>query len=158
MTVRIRPATADDAPELSRLRWDFRIEAGTPATRTAEAFEAEMLEFVRHVLGEGRAWRAWVAEDDGRLVGCVWLQLVEKVPHPGRRRWERPVAYVTNMYVERERRNAGLGRHLLDVAAAFARERGVDGILLWPSDRSVPFYRRSGFEPGPWLWSEVEGD
>jgi GNAT superfamily N-acetyltransferase len=159
MTARIRVATAGDAPELSRLRWEFRIEAGTPATRAAEAFEAEMRDFVRDVLAKGSAWHAWVAEeDDGRLVGCVWLQLVEKVPHPGRGRWERPVAYVTSMYVEPDRRDEGLGRALLDVAVTFARERGVDGVLLWPSERSVPFYRRAGFEPGPWLWSEMDGD
>jgi GNAT superfamily N-acetyltransferase len=99
-----------------------------------------------------------VADDGGRLVGCVWLQLVEKVPHPSRRRWERPVAYVTNMYVETDRRGEGLGRDLLDAATTFARERGADGILLWPSERAVPFYRRAGFEPGAWLWSEIEGD
>jgi GNAT superfamily N-acetyltransferase len=99
-----------------------------------------------------------VADDRGRLVGSVWLQLVEKVPHPGRARRERPIAYVTSMYVEPARRDEGLGRELLDVAVAFAREAGADGVLLWPSERSLPFYERAGFESGPWRWLEIEGD
>jgi GNAT superfamily N-acetyltransferase len=157
VTATIRPASVEDAEELARLRWDFRTEAGTPSTLRREEFDEHMRAFVRAALG-GDAWRAWAAEGDGRLVGCVWLHLVEKVPHPGRARWERPVAYVTNMYVEPALRDAGLGRALLDVAVAFARERGVDGVLLWPSERSRPFYERAGFGPGPWLWLEVEGD
>jgi GNAT superfamily N-acetyltransferase len=158
MTHRIRPAMRADAAALSRLRWEFRIEVGTPASRSRSAFEAEMEAFAREVLSDGGTWRAWVAEDGERLLGCVWLQLVEKVPHPSRSRRERPIAYVTNMYVEPDRRNEGLGRELLDVAVAFAREAGADGVLLWPSERSLPFYERAGFEPGPWRWLEIEGD
>ena len=158
MNATIRPATPEDAPELARLRWEFRIEAETPATRSRGDFDAEMRGFAAEVLAPGTSWRAWVAEADHRVVGCVWLQLFEKVPHPGRTRSQRPVAYVTNMYVEPDRRNAGLGRDLLDVAVAFARERNVDGVLLWPSERSRPFYERAGFATGSWLWLEMAGD
>lgn len=156
MTPTIRPAGLEDADELARLRWEFRIEAGTPLTLRREAFDAEMRSFVAGALA-GDAWRAWTAEEAGRLVGCVWLHLVEKVPHPGRARWERPVAYVTNMFVEPDRRSSGVGGALLEVALAFARERDVDGVVLWPSERSRPFYERAGFGLGP-LWLEVAGD
>ena len=36
--VEIRRATAGDADELARLRWDFRVEQGTPVSRSFEAF------------------------------------------------------------------------------------------------------------------------
>ena len=39
--VRIRPATPDDADELARLRWDFRVEHGTPVSRTFDEFIEE---------------------------------------------------------------------------------------------------------------------
>ena len=153
----VRRATTDDADELARLRWDFRYEAGTPVTATLEAFLEDFRRFVDDVL-VGEAWSAWLAEDDeGRAIGCVWTQLVEKVPHPSRVRWERPVAYLTNMYVEAPHRDAGIGRALVEAAVTAARERGVDGIMLWPSDDSVAFYRRVGFEPSPWLWMHVDG-
>ena len=146
--VRIRPATPGDADELARLRWDFRVDHGTPVTRTFEEFVAEFRAFVTDVLADGAPWRAWVAQADGRLVGCLWLQLVEKVPHPSRRRGERPIAYVTNVYVEPGMRDAGLGARLLDAAMTFARGQGVAEAVVWPSTRSVPFYRRAGFGTG----------
>lgn len=155
----IRLAVLGDVDELTRLRWEFRMEAGTPSSLTRAAFEDEMRSFASDALADGTTWRVWVAQDADRLVGCVWLQLVERVPHPDLPRWTRPIAYLTNMFVEPGRRDGGLGRRLLDVALAFAREREVDGVILWPSPRSVPFYERAGFSsrPGP-LWLEVEGD
>jgi ribosomal protein S18 acetylase RimI-like enzyme len=144
MTV-IRAATPEDADELARLRWDFRVEHGTPVTRTFEEFASEFRAFVTDALAEEAPWRAWVAHADGRLVGCLWLQLVEKVPHPSRGRWERPIAYVTNAYVEPGLRDAGLGTRLLDAALEFAREHEVAEAVVWPTPRSVSFYRRAGF-------------
>ena len=153
----IREATIEDADELARLRWEFRIEAGTPATRDYDGFLGEFRSFATEALADAAPWRAWVAEDEGRLVGCTWLQLVHKVPHPSRTLAERPVAYVTNMYVDADHRNLGLGRELLDRAIEFARGREVDGVVLWPSERSRPFYERAGFGPEP-LWLPLAGD
>lgn len=92
-------------------------------------------------------------------MGCVWLQLVEKVPHPSRGRWERPIAYVTNAYVEPGLRDAGLGTRLLDAALEFAREHEVAEAVVWPTPRSVSFYRRAGFgtESAP-LGMDLTGD
>jgi ribosomal protein S18 acetylase RimI-like enzyme len=144
---RIRVARADDADELARLRWDFRVEHGTPVDRSFEEFLDEFRAFAREVLAEDSPWIAWVADEGDRLVGCLWFQLVEKVPHPSRRRWERPIGYVTNVYVEPDMRNEGLGGRLMDEALAFARERRVAEVVVWPSARSVSFYRRAGFGP-----------
>jgi GNAT superfamily N-acetyltransferase len=153
----IREATLEDADELARLRWEFRVEVGTPVTRDYDEFLGEFRAFAADAFADGGPWRAWVAEEDGRLVGCAWLQLVNKVPHPSRTREERPIAYVTNMYVDLAHRNTGLGRRLLDLAIDLAREREVDGVMLWPSERSRPFYERAGFGPG-WLWLDLAGD
>ena len=130
--IEIRRATADDADELARLRWDFRVEQGTPASRTFEAFAGEFRAFAAEVLADGTPWRAWVAEDAGRLAGCVWVQFVEKIPHPSRGRGERPIAYVTNVYVEPALRDEGLGARLLDAAIACAREHEAVAVALEP--------------------------
>jgi ribosomal protein S18 acetylase RimI-like enzyme len=155
----IRAATPDDADELARLRWDFRVEQGTPVSRAFDAFAVEFRAFANDVLADGAPWRAWVAEDEGRLVGCVWLQLVEMVPHPNRARWERPIAYVTNVYVEPDLRDAGLGARLLDAAMGFARAHAASEAIVWPTARSVSFYRRAGFgtRSAP-LGMELAGD
>jgi GNAT superfamily N-acetyltransferase len=155
----IRPANVQDADQLAQLRWDFRIEDGTPPTTTLDEFLDEMRSFVGDLLAEGTPWRAWVAEDGARLVGCAWLQVVERVPHPSLRRGERPIAYVTNMYVVPELRNGGIGRELLDAAVAYARERRASAAILWPSPGSAAFYQRAGFttEDAP-LLLPLEGD
>ena len=157
--ITIRPASADDADELARLRWDFRVEHGTPVSRTFAEFIEGFRTFANDVLADGAPWRAWVAEEEGRPVGCVWLQLVEMVPHPSRERWERPIAYVTNVYVEPDLRGAGVGARLLDAAMGFAREREVAEAIVWPTQRSVSFYRRAGFstESAP-LGMDLAGD
>jgi GNAT superfamily N-acetyltransferase len=160
VTSSIRAAAPADGDELTRMRWEFRLEGGTPRGMERDRFADEMSGFVAAALAGESAWRAWVAEADGRLVGCVWLQLVERVPHPNLARGERPIAYLTNMYVEPELRDAGLGRRLLDVAVEAARSDEADGVVLWPSDRSRPFYERAGFRglpDGP-MWLELAGD
>ena len=154
----VREATVRDADELARLRWQFRIEAGTQRSITVESFVDEMVSFVREAL-VGQQWNAFVAEQGGRLIGCVWVQFVERVPHPNLRRGERPIAYITNMYVEPALRDGGIGRALLDAAVGCAQSRGASGAILWPSERSVPFYRRAGFgdEDAP-LALPLQGD
>jgi ribosomal protein S18 acetylase RimI-like enzyme len=158
-SMRLRPATPDDADELARLRWTFRVEHGTSVDRAFEEFLDEFRGFAKEVLADGSAWWAWVAQRGDRLVGCLWLQLVEKVPHPSRRRWERPIGYVTNVYVEPDLRNEGIGARLMDEVLAFAREREVAEVVVWPSARSVSFYRRAGFgsEQAP-LLLDLAGD
>jgi GNAT superfamily N-acetyltransferase len=155
----VRPATAGDVAELTRLRWEFRIEGGTTASLARKVFEEHMTAFVRDAFEPESPWQVWVAEEGGRLIGCVWLRLIELVPHPGRGRGERPIAYVSSMYVEHDRRNGGLGAALLEAVLAFARERRAAGVVLWPSERSRPFYERAGFgRTGGPLWLELEGD
>ena len=157
MTISVRIAGPEDWMQLARLRWEFRLEHGTPASMTFERFSDEFRAFAEEALAG--PWRVWVAVDGEALVGCVWLQLVEKVPHPNRGRWERPLGYVTNMYVAPWQRNAGLGRRLLDEALGFATEQGVDGVVVWPSERSISFYERAGFgAAGAPLWLTAAGD
>jgi GNAT superfamily N-acetyltransferase len=143
--VNIRRASPGDADELARLRWDFRVEHGTSVTRTFGEFREEFRGFCADVLAEGSAWAVWVADEGERLVGCAWLQFVERVPHSSRRRWERPIAYVTNVYVRPDLRNGGLGRRLLEAAMTHARASGSGEAVVWPTQRSVRFYERAGF-------------
>jgi GNAT superfamily N-acetyltransferase len=126
---------------------------------TYPEFVADFHGFAVRALTDADRWRAWVAESDGRLAGCVWLQVVERVPHPGLRTGERPIAYLTTMYVTPDLRSGGVGRALLDVAVAFARERRAGGAILWSSERSIPFYERAGFgrDDAP-LSLVIEGD
>jgi len=139
---RIRPAVPADAPVLARMRYRMRAEIGTP-TEAEDGFVERCAAWMAERLAPGSAWRCWVAEEGGRIVGHAWVQVFEKMPNPVDE-LERH-GYVTNMYVAPELRGRGLGGALLDLALRHCREQEVDEIILWPSERSRSLYLRAGF-------------
>lgn len=142
----VRLAVIEDAATLAAMRYDFRAAMNAPV-EGREAFIARCAEWMAARLGKGSAWRCWVAEAGGLAIGNLWLQLIEKVPNPAPEREEH--AYITNVFVDPAARGAGAGGRLLEAALVFCRERGVDSVILWPTDRSRTLYARSGFaEPG----------
>ncbi|KIZ15794.1 GNAT family N-acetyltransferase [Streptomyces natalensis] len=144
----VRQACAADAPVLARLRWAFKQEdhEGEVSTPVRSVQQAE--QWIRERLDSGR-WLAWVMEKGEEICGHVFLHLVERVPDPYED--NTPVGYVTNFYVVPPQRNRGFGSQLLEALRLHARSRGMDVLIVWPSDRSVPLYRRAGFEPSDQL-------
>jgi GNAT superfamily N-acetyltransferase len=140
----IRRAQPSDATALAELRWEFRAGRGDPPVESHDAFVARCAAWMRRELGAGAAWRAWLGEDDGRIVGQVWLHTINKVPNPIAER-ERH-AYLSNLYVTPVARG-GVGTRLLEAALAQAAADGVDSVVLWPSARSRSLYLRHGFTP-----------
>jgi GNAT superfamily N-acetyltransferase len=133
------------------MRWDFRVEEGErPDGGGRPAYVDRAGRWIGDGLASGR-WRAWVAEAGGEAVGQVFLQLVERFPRiEGGEAG--PVGYLTSFYVRPAWRGRGAGRALLDAAVAWARGRGVEAIVVWPSERSAPLYLRAGFgHPGQLL-------
>ena len=143
--VKVRPANESDGVELARLRWDFTLEDhAEEATEPRSTFAERFTDRWQSFYASGR-WFVAVAEhrSTGRLLGCVWLEVVDRVPRPIPHPDE--MGYVTNVYVERAWRNKGIGTALLERVIAEARTRGFAEVFVWPSDASVEFYRRSGF-------------
>lgn len=86
-------------------------------------------------------------------IGMMHLALFERMPRPGvpDTRW----AYLANAFVLAEHRNRGVGAALLASVLAHARASGCVRVVLAPSERSVPFYRRHGFGPASMLLAQV---
>lgn len=141
-----RPANAEDAPELARLRWNASAEDAAINPESFPRFLATFREFWLQAAENGR-WSVWVAEGDGRLIGNVWVERVGKIPRP----WDSPsdYGYVTSVYVEPAWRSRGIGGALVEEAILQAREHGLEFLIVWPSEASVPFYERAGFRRSP---------
>jgi GNAT superfamily N-acetyltransferase len=149
-------STADDIPELARLRWELYVEQEGDVAETRDAYRERFASFAASAL-TSEAWRSWVARDGDRLVAAMWLQTVPRVPVPGKRAG--PIGYLTNVYVAPEHRNAGLGAQLLDRVKAWCSEQGYSLVIVWPTERSRPFYRRGGFDrPDEPLVLDLEPD
>jgi GNAT superfamily N-acetyltransferase len=85
----------------------------------------------------------WLAELDGQPVGSMNLMVFDRMPRPGRPpgRW----GYLGNAFVLAGQRNQGIGRQLLDAVLGYAAGHRFARVVLSPSERSIPFYRRAGF-------------
>ncbi|HEV8447975.1 MAG TPA: GNAT family N-acetyltransferase [Gemmatimonadaceae bacterium] len=142
-TVQIRRALPRDADALAQLRYAFRLER-RPATESRDAFAARCSNWMRPRLRGDSRWTVWLAERDGTIVGNLWVQIVEKIPNPGPE--SELHAYISNFFIVPEARNSGLGTRILSAAVAHCKAHGVDTVFLWPSERSVPLYSRTGFE------------
>jgi GNAT superfamily N-acetyltransferase len=136
-------ATIDDIPELARLRWQLYSEQDGDVAETPDAYRERFAGFARSALTSDE-WRTWVARDGDRLVAAMWLLTVPRVPVPGKRAGA--IGYLTNVYVAPEHRNAGLGALLLDRVRSWSREQGFSLVIVWPTERSRPFYRRGDFD------------
>lgn len=140
----VRRAVPSDADELAQLRYAFRSER-RPPTEPPDAFFERCTGWMRPRLDIDSPWSVFVAERDGRIVGNVWVQIVEKIPNPGPE--AELHAYLSNFFIVPRERNTGLGTRLLNVVLEHCRTRSVDTVFLWPSERSRPLYHRFGFEP-----------
>jgi GNAT superfamily N-acetyltransferase len=102
---------------------------------TFEAYVAAPLaDFVR---ANSPRERLWLAEKDGRVVGCI--AIVSASDNVAQLRW---------FLVDPEARGAGLGRRLIDESLAFCREKGYTSVILWTVESlkaAAHLYRSVGF-------------
>jgi GNAT superfamily N-acetyltransferase len=142
--VTIRLASPADAAMLATLR--FELRASLHETHEDEVVFIERCAlWMRARLARDGHWRCWLAEYESVLIGCVWVQLIEKIPNP----IAEPESYVylTNFYVRPEYRSKGVGSKLLSAVVDWSRQNNAELVLLWPTERSKALYERHGFVP-----------
>jgi GNAT superfamily N-acetyltransferase len=144
MTTIYRMAAEPDIGVLAQMRWDFRLEEA-PATPRHDlvAFLAACSSFLRQGLAEQR-WTYWVAQQDALIVSHIFIQRIAKVPKPNR--IDDALGYVTNVYTRPAYRGQGIGTQLMAHVLQWASEQDLESLIVWPSEMSVPFYQRAGFQ------------
>ena len=122
--LRIRTARADDLPALLDLLEQLRDGAtpGGPRERAPEPVAAEA--FARILADERRAFLVAEAAD-GSVVGTADVVIVPNLTHAAR-----PLAYVENVVVDRERRGRGVGTALMAECETRALEAGAYKLQL----------------------------
>lgn len=144
--MQFRPHTASDHSAIAELRWLLKTieEEGEPATgpglrqEFTRGYTAQL-----EASDEAGDTVHWVAETGGALAGVLTIRLVRKELSPGKEpgHW----GYLTNVAMREEFRDRGLGTQLLRHAIDWSRANALELLVVWPSERSYPFYRRAGF-------------
>ncbi|WP_226087439.1 GNAT family N-acetyltransferase [Mesobacillus sp. S13] len=142
--MQIRLAKKTDIDQLIKMRWDFTLEDYPEMGEGVEygSFGNECREFLETAIRSGK-WFVWVAENNGEIVSHIYIELIQKVPRPGRT--TNPFAYMTNVYTIPGHRGKGIGSKLLSCINDWAEENKFEFIIVWPSDAGIEFYRRNGY-------------
>jgi len=136
-------ATKDDVLMLSEMRWEHEYEVETQFSITKEEFINECNSFLIKEM-ERDTWIYWIAEDEGNIIANIYINRIRKVPKPQKLFAE--IGYVTNVHTKRGYRNKGIGTELLKRVKQWAVDNNIELLFLWPSERSVSFYKREGFK------------
>ena len=140
--IHFRTAELLDVQQLAQLRWNFRTEDGEIPKVSFEAFVDAYDRWFRDGLDAGKRVH-WVADDSGVIVATATVVLVEMVPRPCRVTDQ--FGYLTDTYTVPEYRNQSLGTKLIQQVIEWAKERDLELLLVWPSERAQSFYVRLGF-------------
>ena len=140
MTARLRPLQPDDVAEAARssvltfVELDRRL--GLPAPEYDDAVRRRQEARVAHLQSTDPD-SAWVAEDDGRVVGTA-LAL---------RRG--PLWFLSLLTVDPGHQGRGVGRQLLEASLRTAEDAPAAWILSSPDPRALRRYARAGFALHP---------
>jgi len=139
-TADIRIARPSDGPALAALRREWTAEDHGDVAD--EDFEPRFLDWYERESGHRVSW---LGEVCGRPVGMMNLVIFERMPRPGldTGTW----GYLANAFVLTAYRNQGIGALLLAAVLGYADEHAYVRVVLRPSERAIPFYRRAGFVP-----------
>ncbi len=139
-TVRIRPATEADAPEIADQYAGLHVDQWAGGGRpTRGDREPDWLGEVTHVLASPEA-RLFVAEVDVELIGTARVEFAQR---PYFR-----IAEIRRVYVRPRWRRRGVATELMRVAEEAAREGGAREVRLsvvTANTEAIGFYRQRGY-------------
>jgi GNAT superfamily N-acetyltransferase len=128
MTVSIRPATADDAPAIARVRvdcWRTAYRGLIPdAYLDAMDVDASTALWDRVLRAAPNSASVFVADDDGEVVAFAAGNMLEEPKHGLN-------AELSAAYVRRDHQRMGIGRRLVDAVARAQRAHGANGLIVW---------------------------
>ena len=141
----IRLAELKDIDQLIKMRWDFTFEEdldGRMKDCNYNDFHSECYTFLKNAIN-GNQWTIWVAEIENSIVSHIYIELVQKVPRPGR--VTNPFAFMTNVYTKKNFRGKGIGSKLISIVNHWIGEMHYEFVIVWPSEQGVNFYKRNDF-------------
>lgn len=140
-SVQFRLAQAADLSVLARLRIE-QIGSTRGGNHQAipdfcRSFESFLLERIKT-----KEWLVMIAEINGQLAGCAYLQKIAKLPWPGH--LKREYGCIT-LFVRKQYRGHGLRGQLLQEIVLLAQSEGLESLVGRPNTEAHSMYRGIGF-------------
>lgn len=133
----IRRHASGDFEQLIKMQCEFYgREFSFPEAIQKDAIEKPMLEFEKNFNPDHDG--SWVAEIDGKVVGCV-LSTKES----------EEVARLRQLFVDPSTRGLGLGKKLVDECIDFCRQKGFKRVMLYTNKAYIAaarVYDNAGFD------------
>ncbi|WP_163511538.1 GNAT family N-acetyltransferase [Fodinicola acaciae] len=142
----IRPATTADAGALGELVILMYESMGFDVTDPAADWMVALPRWYERRLADGSI-AAFVAEQDGRVIGGCTVWILASLPREGSPDGRR--GYVAGMSVRPEWRSRGIARRLLTAGLDWLRAAGADFAELHATKLGQPLYESVGFEETP---------
>jgi GNAT superfamily N-acetyltransferase len=138
--VRARIATADDIPELIRLR-GVMIES--VRGERDDTWQGRCGSVLEECLADGSMAAVVVDSEHGGLAACGVGLVVQRLPNPGCA--DGRFGYIQSMCTDERHRRQGHARRVLEGLLTWFSERGVTQVDLQASTMGEPLYRSQGF-------------
>lgn len=147
MQIQIRPAVAQDAPEMMKLIYELAIY---------EKAENEVTVSIEHFIDAGFGthpiWKAYVAEFENKIVGMALM-------YERYSTWKGRKLYLEDIVVNQEFRGKAIGQKLFQKCLEHAKENGFYSlfwqVLDW-NEPAIHFYKKfnASFD-ATWLNGEI---
>lgn len=139
MAVTYRKLSETDLNTLADMRMRQLQEEGAKPSFDLKPY---LLDYYKRHFYDG-TFVAWLAADDGRIVGTGGISFVEKPPY-----YSCPsgiIGLLSSMYVIKDYRRKGIAKTLLNKAVNEAKNYGCGAVQVTASDTGVLLYTNYGF-------------
>lgn len=141
----VRFAVLEDAEQINVLRKEVNgVHVNGRPHHFKAGFNKELQEHVYLYLAGGIGYAA-VEEQDGRIIGMVMVDYIDRPESPYR--YAERFAHIAEICVDENHRKQGVGKRLMDFVKADAKAKGLSRIELdvWAFNDALGFYEAEGF-------------
>jgi GNAT superfamily N-acetyltransferase len=153
--VRIRRATEADAGLLAEHRAAVWVEADHWTSVELQPQIPVWRDFFRRCMRDD-SYAAFVAEQDGNVIGSGALLIYLTIPRPGFA--SDRAGRVQSVYVAPHARRRGVARAIVQHIVDLARHKKLTSLVLHPTDAARALYAEFGFKPADEMMLRPLGD
>jgi GNAT superfamily N-acetyltransferase len=154
-SVTVRRATPADAPLLAEHRAAVWIETDTWTSAQLQPQLPVWRDFFERCMRD-ESYAAYIAENDGAVIGSGGLLVYLVVPRPGN--GSDRAGRVQSVYVAPHARRRGVAREIVRHIITLAREKRLASLVLRPTEASRSLYAEFGFQAADELLLRPLGD